>query len=206
MLSVEQSVVTSEIEYDERAVLIEYVWKHCHTYMTNLERHGLKAVHAREKAAAAENERLRRMILEKWGGGADLQVTEALSRGEESFKRAVCDRVLRDHPEVINRCPNCGRVARTPKARQCRWCLHDWHQLPSQHVKPFSIVSEAVLYVDALQGTASELRLPITDVLQDELGLNMALILDHVLARGWLPDGYEQRDGYRIYRYKDAPP
>jgi hypothetical protein len=73
-------------------------------------------------------------------------------------------------------------------------------------VKPFSIVSEAVLYVDAFQGTASELRLPITDVLQDEMGLNMALILDHVLARGWSPDGYEQRDGYRIYRYKDAPP
>jgi hypothetical protein len=60
--------------------------------------------------------------------------------------------------------------------------------------------------VDTFQRDASELRLLIPDALQDEMGLNMALILDHVLARGWLPDGYEQRDSYRIYRYKGAPP
>lgn len=27
----------------------------------------------------------------------------------------------------INRCPACNRVARTPVARQCMWCKHDWH-------------------------------------------------------------------------------
>jgi hypothetical protein len=121
--------VRPEIGYDERAALIDYVWKHCYTYMTDLERHGLRAVHARAKAAAAENERLRRMILEKWGGGADPEVVEALSRGTDTFRAAVCDRVLRDHPEVINRCPKCDRVVRTPKARQCRSCLHDWHDV-----------------------------------------------------------------------------
>ena len=27
----------------------------------------------------------------------------------------------------LNRCPRCGRVARTPTAKQCRYCRHDWH-------------------------------------------------------------------------------
>jgi len=26
-----------------------------------------------------------------------------------------------------NLCPNCGELARTPKAKQCRHCNQDWH-------------------------------------------------------------------------------
>jgi hypothetical protein len=29
----------------------------------------------------------------------------------------------------------------------------------------------------------------------------MAIVLDAVLAKGFTPDGFEQRTGYRIYRY-----
>jgi len=35
-------------------------------------------------------------------------------------------------------------------------------------------------------------------------GVNMALIGDAVLARGLMPDGYEQKVGYRIYKYKPS--
>lgn len=27
----------------------------------------------------------------------------------------------------LNNCPKCGKTARTPKAKQCRFCRHDWH-------------------------------------------------------------------------------
>lgn len=30
-------------------------------------------------------------------------------------------------PSFINRCPKCSKIARTPKAKQCPWCFHDWH-------------------------------------------------------------------------------
>ncbi len=30
----------------------------------------------------------------------------------------------------------------------------------------------------------------------------MAIIGDTVLSRGWYPDGFEQHDGYRVYKYK----
>ena len=28
---------------------------------------------------------------------------------------------------VLNKCPKCGKIARTPKAKQCKFCHHDWH-------------------------------------------------------------------------------
>jgi len=37
--------------------------------------------------------------------------------------------------------------------------------------------------------------------LNDPLGMNMAILLDALLDKGWEPAGFEQQDGYRIYRY-----
>jgi uncharacterized OB-fold protein len=41
----------------------------------------------------------------------------------------AAERLLREHANeiVINRCPACGRIVATPKARQCLWCGHDRH-------------------------------------------------------------------------------
>ena len=38
-------------------------------------------------------------------------------------------RILNQHRNEIflNYCPQCGKLARTPKTRQCRFCGHDWH-------------------------------------------------------------------------------
>jgi len=36
----------------------------------------------------------------------------------------------------------------------------------------------------------------------DHMGVAMAAVLDAVLGRGFEPDGFEQRDGFRLYRYK----
>lgn len=118
----------SFMNYDEPSVLTEYVWSQCYTHMTDLERAGVKAAHARFKAAAVDSEQLRRLILEKWGGRNDPAVVAALAQGEDAFRAAVRGRVLRDHPEVVVRCPKCNGVLRTPRARQCRWCLYAWHE------------------------------------------------------------------------------
>ena len=40
------------------------------------------------------------------------------------------------------------------------------------------------------------------DALNDQVGINMAIITDRVLARGWQPNGFVQANGYRIYRYE----
>ena len=40
---------------------------------------------------------------------------------------AAC--LLEEHNSAVffNNCPQCSRLARTPFAKQCRYCLHDWH-------------------------------------------------------------------------------
>ena len=51
------------------------------------------------------------------------------SGGFQAFVLRTGERMMRDHQEKIalNCCPQCGRLARTPTARQCRFCRHDWH-------------------------------------------------------------------------------
>ncbi|CAL2083172.1 hypothetical protein [Tenacibaculum sp. 190524A05c] len=47
-----------------------------------------------------------------------------------------------------------------------------------------------------------EETLLISDKLNDGLGLNMAIIGDGILKKGYMPDGFIQKEGYRIYKYK----
>ncbi len=36
----------------------------------------------------------------------------------------------------------------------------------------------------------------------DTMGAGMAIVVDAILAKGFWPDGFEQKEGYRVYRYK----
>jgi hypothetical protein len=36
----------------------------------------------------------------------------------------------------------------------------------------------------------------------DTVGAGMAVVLDAILGKGYWPDGFEQRDGHCLYRYK----
>lgn len=60
----------------------------------------------------------------------DPQVLALLANGKQAFTQALEQRLLTQHPGkvFINRCPKCGGVTRTPKARQCRFCHHSWHE------------------------------------------------------------------------------
>jgi hypothetical protein len=55
--------------------------------------------------------------------------------------------------------------------------------------------------------TGDEPHLSIADPLYfagepDQVGFGMALVVDSILAQGYEPNGFEQRDGFRVYRYK----
>ena len=115
--------------YDDEAELTRYVWSHFAPLLSDFERQAGRAAQAREKAAAADSPSMSRMLSERWGRSGDPEIEAALSAGAEAFRRAACRRVLaeRGAEVVINRCPRCGRVVRTPAARQCFWCGFDWH-------------------------------------------------------------------------------
>jgi hypothetical protein len=69
---------------------------------------------------------------------------------------------------------------------------------------PFTDVGTAIAAIEAYQGRAEEFLMPIADSLQDSMGIAMAVITDHILAKGWSPMGFEQHDCFRVYRYASS--
>src|SRR5688572_14041166 len=67
--------------------------------------------------------------------------------------------------------------------------------------KPLKSVDEAQNYIK-VNFSDNEEVLMISESLNDNMGMNMAIILDGILQAGYSPDGYEQKDGYCIYKYK----
>jgi len=61
----------------------------------------------------------------------DPQVLQLASEGIDVFMVRTAQRILDKHSDeiVFNYCPRCGALAKTPKARQCRVCHHDWHSV-----------------------------------------------------------------------------
>jgi hypothetical protein len=115
-------------EYDDEAEVTRFVWDHYQHLMTDFERRVGSAIIGRLKAASASPQ-LAARLNEQWGGVGDPEIEAALAEGSEAFRRRVCRRLLREVGAglVLNRCPRCRSVTRTPKARPCFWCGHDWH-------------------------------------------------------------------------------
>ncbi|MEO7715490.1 MAG: hypothetical protein ABIY70_04770 [Capsulimonas sp.] len=50
-----------------------------------------------------------------------------LKDGSNAFLASVAARIVREHGAgVLNYCPKCGALARTPQSRQCPKCFHSW--------------------------------------------------------------------------------
>jgi hypothetical protein len=70
-------------------------------------------------------------VLAEWQRCADQGVREALADGFPHLQERLWQKVLvcfRTSKLLVNRCPKCNRVVRTPRARQCLWCGNDWHE------------------------------------------------------------------------------
>lgn len=59
----------------------------------------------------------------------DPAVLSLLQHGYPHFMMATAERIYREHRSALNLnlCPKCQKIARTPMAKQCRHCRHDWH-------------------------------------------------------------------------------
>lgn len=116
------------VEYNEEAELDRYVWDYYSQLLSDFELR-VQRVHRTEHKAADASEPMARALRDRWGCGGDAEVGAALADGWESFRSAVRARLVREHAAdlVINRCPACHCVVKTPLARQCLWCGHDWH-------------------------------------------------------------------------------
>ncbi len=115
-------------DYNEQKVLERYVLTYHEHLFTRLESLGFKAALAEEKASGS-SPKMAEMLRNKWGSKDNPEVVQALSQGFEKFRDAVYKRLMQECADkiVINRCPKCSKIARTPRSKQCPWCFHSWH-------------------------------------------------------------------------------
>ncbi len=67
--------------------------------------------------------------------------------------------------------------------------------------EPLKTIEEATEYISSKFKNTEE-TLWVANSLNDNTGMNMALIMDKLLKKGYMPDGFEQKEEYRIYKYK----
>jgi hypothetical protein len=115
--------------YDEEHEIAKYVWRHYGDLFTAAEKRAyMPYLWERMKV-----EKGRDVVEFEWKQNRiaeDAEVMALLADGVEAFHRRAAQRVLREHGSrvFLNRCRRCGRLVRTPLARQCLWCGYDWHQ------------------------------------------------------------------------------
>jgi hypothetical protein len=108
------------------------------TLMTPLEKRALNHLYATMKAAPLKSDiEAQKKEDEKSAGryrfltdhmSDDADVLQFTQGGFEGFIERTSARILDESRHLIffNRCPKCGGLARTPTARQCRFCAHEW--------------------------------------------------------------------------------
>lgn len=88
--------------------------------------HGQSDLAAQSKATLrAKNEARRELFSD------NPEILEMATEGFEAFQMRVAERIFEKHRHEIffNYCPKCGKLAKTPKAKQCRFCSNDWHTI-----------------------------------------------------------------------------
>ncbi len=98
--------------------------------MTPKELAAVKWMSIEAKAKAGKSEAIRETIRTQWLQRWQSDDPETLALIElrwDGFLQRTHDRILREHPNEVGRCPKCGKLTATLQARQCFACGHDWH-------------------------------------------------------------------------------
>lgn len=66
--------------------------------------------------------------IEKKHRTPDEKADALVALGEDALKLKIAERLFKNYKDqILNTCPRCEKLARTPLAKQCRHCGFDWH-------------------------------------------------------------------------------
>ncbi|WP_294314922.1 hypothetical protein [uncultured Chryseobacterium sp.] len=107
--------------------IVKYIIRYFSHLMTEDEIAALKYQMYMYKSS--DNEKQRKIMTEKCWIRQTPETDNLLRNGYEEFEINVAKRIVAQTPEKIffNNCPDCGKLARTPSAKQCRYCGFSWH-------------------------------------------------------------------------------
>jgi hypothetical protein len=120
--------------YDDERALAAYVWRHYRHLMTPLARRiGDYSVPIVSDSPIDKARRVHAYLEQQDGHVSDSEVHEAFKMDRNEFKMQVMRRLMsqRIAEMILNRCPKCSRLTRSPAARLCPWCGHHWHEADS---------------------------------------------------------------------------
>lgn len=105
---------------------VKYIISYYSGLMTDDERLALRYHMYTYKTS--DNPAMRIALTEKGWIKNDARTLALLKNGYGEFELNVARRIMRETPEKVflNNCHKCGKLARTPLARQCRYCGHSW--------------------------------------------------------------------------------
>jgi hypothetical protein len=108
--------------------LIDYIFEYCCEHWTESEAKASKHHSGSMKIGDSPSPEREKWFRDRFLTD-DPNALELLKNGFQQFKINTATRVYGQHADELNLnlCPECGKIARTPKAKQCRFCFHDWH-------------------------------------------------------------------------------
>jgi len=127
--------------------------------------------------------------------GKKCEVCEVLKNGQMIERYESCnEKGIKTSREI------CEEMAKLQQSKcECK-TITEQEKVKKEEMQPIKTLKGAQNYVEEFF-TEKEERLPIADTLNDQMGANMAIIGDGILKKGYMPNGFEQREGYRIYKY-----
>jgi len=59
----------------------------------------------------------------------EAEILQLVEKGYDNFEMETAQKILEKYSEkiIFNKCPKCDKLARTPLAKQCRYCGNSWH-------------------------------------------------------------------------------
>ena len=109
--------------------LLDYIFDYCSKYFLENETKARWHLMALSKSKYDTNSPMFKWHEQRNMTSTDKNVLALIENGFEAFKIKVATRIFNEHKHELelNLCPKCNKIARTPKAKQCRFCSHDWH-------------------------------------------------------------------------------
>lgn len=111
----------------------QYIINYFSNLLTDLERMAIRHTDSIYKLenSISDNANLIKVYREKGWLTSDQNVLNLLEGGYKQFELNTANRILSQNPNKVffNNCPKCNQLSRTPYARQCRFCGHNWHNL-----------------------------------------------------------------------------
>ncbi|MEO8711869.1 MAG: AbiV family abortive infection protein [Parafilimonas sp.] len=109
--------------------LVEYIFNYRSSLMNDAEQKAYRHQIAVDRIAHGDRIGFHKYQFEEEHVSKDESVLRLLEQGYEYYKTMTATRIYNEHKDELNLnlCPKCFKIARTPEAKQCRFCLHDWH-------------------------------------------------------------------------------